>query len=67
MKKGLQKLVSIRPPAIEQDEGLGPLSSDEPIEDHEVFNEDSLRAISRERFVFIAFLFGISTIMSILY
>lgn len=66
MKKGLQKLVSIRPPAIEQDEAgtassggtggvgintgaTGGLGGDEIIEDHEVFNEDSLRAVARER------------------
>ncbi|KAJ1343545.1 hypothetical protein BSLG_001814 [Batrachochytrium salamandrivorans] len=31
------------------DELLGPLSKDEPIEDHEVFNEDALRSIARNR------------------
>jgi intraflagellar transport protein 88 len=49
MKKGLQKLVSIRSMPVEQNEELGTSSSDETIEDHEVFNEDRLRAISRER------------------
>ncbi|KAJ3294769.1 Intraflagellar transport protein 88 [Borealophlyctis nickersoniae] len=52
MKRGFQKLVSLRPIAIEQNEDMGgpaTVSSDEPIEDHEVFNEDSLRAIARER------------------
>ncbi|KAI9343452.1 hypothetical protein DFJ73DRAFT_518914 [Zopfochytrium polystomum] len=49
MRKGLQKLVSIRPPSVEQNDDIGPPSSDEPIEDHEVFNEDKLRAIGRER------------------
>ncbi|KAJ3218850.1 Intraflagellar transport protein 88 [Dinochytrium kinnereticum] len=49
MKRGFQKIVSIKMPTIEQyDEGTSP-SSHEPIEDHEVFNEDSLRAIARER------------------
>ncbi|KAI8622191.1 hypothetical protein BC830DRAFT_1160095 [Chytriomyces sp. MP71] len=52
MKKGLQKLVAIRPPSVEQNDdigGGGPSASDEPIDDHEVFNEDKLRAIARER------------------
>ncbi|KAJ3053393.1 Intraflagellar transport protein 88, partial [Rhizophlyctis rosea] len=54
MKRGLQKLVSIKPMAVEQNEDVeGPPTStalrDEPIEDHEVFNEDALRAIARER------------------
>ncbi|KAI8806826.1 hypothetical protein BJ742DRAFT_898538 [Cladochytrium replicatum] len=71
MKNGFQKLVSIRPPAVEQFEDAltsnvthrmaaasakATLSSagairpsDETIEDHEVFNEDNLRAIARER------------------
>ncbi|KAJ3333439.1 Intraflagellar transport protein 88 [Blyttiomyces sp. JEL0837] len=49
MKRGLQKLVSIRAPIIEQNEDMRTSASDEPIEDHEVFNEDKLRAIARER------------------
>ncbi|KAJ3102294.1 Intraflagellar transport protein 88 [Phlyctochytrium planicorne] len=49
MKRGFQKMVSIKMPTVEQyDEGNSP-NSQEPIEDHEVFNEDALRAISRER------------------
>ncbi|TPX74671.1 hypothetical protein CcCBS67573_g04058 [Chytriomyces confervae] len=52
MKKGLQKLVAIRAPNVEQNDEIGtggPSASDEPIDDHEVFNEDRLRAIARER------------------
>nr|KAJ3419677.1 Intraflagellar transport protein 88 [Polyrhizophydium stewartii] len=50
MKRGFQRLISIVPPAIEQnDDIIGPSSKDEPIEDHEVFNQDALRAISRDR------------------
>ncbi|KAI9209698.1 uncharacterized protein BJ171DRAFT_484804 [Polychytrium aggregatum] len=49
MKKGFQRLISIRPPTVEQFDDTVPSSTDEPIEDHEVFNQDSLRAISRER------------------
>ncbi|KAJ3390058.1 Intraflagellar transport protein 88 [Entophlyctis sp. JEL0112] len=50
MKKGLQKLVAIRAPVVEQNDDINSgTASDEPIEDHELFNEDSLRAIARER------------------
>ncbi|KAJ1345014.1 hypothetical protein BSLG_000529 [Batrachochytrium salamandrivorans] len=50
MKRGFEKIISIPPSMIEQhDELLGPLSKDEPIEDHEVFNEDALRSIARNR------------------
>ncbi|KAJ3013902.1 UNVERIFIED_CONTAM: Intraflagellar transport protein 88 [Siphonaria sp. JEL0065] len=56
MKKGLQKLVSIKLPVYENDEigsvGAGVINGEgnqEPIDDHEVFNEDKLRAIARER------------------
>ncbi|KAJ3167375.1 Intraflagellar transport protein 88 [Geranomyces variabilis] len=49
MKRSLQRLMAIRPPAIEQNEDFGATLSDEPIEDHEVFDEDELRAIARER------------------
>ncbi|KAI8854413.1 hypothetical protein BC829DRAFT_190688 [Chytridium lagenaria] len=49
MKRGFQKIVSIKMSTVEQyDEGTSS-SAHEPIEDHEVFNEDSLRAIARER------------------
>ncbi|KAI8815627.1 uncharacterized protein EV422DRAFT_548801 [Fimicolochytrium jonesii] len=49
MKRWLQRLVSIRPVAVEQNEDFGAGSTEGPIEDHEVFNEDELRAIARER------------------
>ncbi|KAI8920728.1 intraflagellar transport protein 88 [Entophlyctis helioformis] len=49
MKRGFQRLISIPPPNIEQNDDLGPTSKDEPIEDHEVFNQDALRAIARDR------------------
>ncbi|KAI9338744.1 hypothetical protein BDR26DRAFT_862707 [Obelidium mucronatum] len=55
MKKGLQKLVSIKMPVYENDEivstatASGGEGTQEPIDDHEVFNEDKLRAIARER------------------
>ncbi|KAJ3070234.1 Intraflagellar transport protein 88 [Podochytrium sp. JEL0797] len=68
MKKGLQKLVSIKCPSVEQNDEMGSSGSaaaaaaavagregedvfvnHEPIDDHEVFNEDKLRAIGRER------------------
>ncbi|KAJ3015302.1 Intraflagellar transport protein 88 [Thoreauomyces humboldtii] len=49
MKKSLQRLMAVRPVAIEQNEDFGVGPVDEPIEDHEVFNEDELRAIARER------------------
>ncbi|KAJ3304292.1 Intraflagellar transport protein 88 [Kappamyces sp. JEL0829] len=48
MKRGFQKLVSINPPPVEQNED-GHTFKDEPIEDHAVFDEDALRAISRAR------------------
>ncbi|KAJ3194971.1 Intraflagellar transport protein 88 [Irineochytrium annulatum] len=49
MKRGFQKLVSVRMPPVEQYDEEGHTSLNEPVEDHEVFNEDSLRAIARER------------------
>jgi len=49
MKKGFQQLVFIQPNCIEQNDELGSLSKDESIEDHEVFNEDNLRALAREK------------------
>ncbi|KAI8918508.1 hypothetical protein DFJ77DRAFT_483009 [Powellomyces hirtus] len=49
MKRSLQRLMSIRPVAVEQNEDFGIGPTDEPIEDHEVFDEDELRAIARQR------------------
>eukprot|EP00842_Homolaphlyctis_polyrhiza_P000412 jgi/Hompol1/1371/HPOL_005581-RA len=50
MKRGFHRLVSTAPAVVEQSEDImGPSSKDEPIEDHEVFNEDALRSIARER------------------
>lgn len=49
MKRGFQRLVSFVSPSIEQNEDSDPIFKDDPIEDHAVFDEDSLRAISRER------------------
>lgn len=49
MKKAFQKLISINPINIEQNEDLGSSSKNDPIEDYEVFDEDSLRSIARER------------------
>ena len=49
MKRGFQRLVSINQLPVEQNEDGSPIFKDDPIEDHEVFNEDSLRAVSRER------------------
>ncbi|KAJ3325914.1 Intraflagellar transport protein 88 [Boothiomyces sp. JEL0866] len=49
MKRGFQRLVSIPPPNIEQNDENNRIFKDEPIEDHEVFDEDALRAIAREK------------------
>lgn len=61
MKRGLTKLVSIKPVVVEQFDEMSVVnnamsgmhsregSPDEQIEDHVVFSEDSLREISRER------------------
>lgn len=61
MKKGFQKLVSLKIVAVEQNEdsvfrsspsgqrGVSP--TDDQIDDHEIFNEDALRFISRERYL----------------
>ncbi|KAI8909651.1 hypothetical protein EDD86DRAFT_190714 [Gorgonomyces haynaldii] len=49
MKKAFQRLVAVPPPKVEQAEDFGPSSKSDPIEDHEVFDEDSLRAVARER------------------
>ncbi|KAK5667654.1 Intraflagellar transport protein 88 [Batrachochytrium dendrobatidis] len=50
MKKGFQRIISIVTPMIEQNEdALDPSTKDEPIEDHQVFNEDALRSIARDR------------------
>ncbi|KAJ3111494.1 Intraflagellar transport protein 88 [Physocladia obscura] len=52
MKKGLQKLVAIRAPSIEQNDDItagNTSTGSDPIDDHEVFNEDKLREIARER------------------
>ena len=50
MKKGLFKLMSVKSPQVEQHEDLGPSNNSESIEDHELFNEDKLREIARERY-----------------
>jgi intraflagellar transport protein 88 len=48
MKRGFERLCSISLPPVEQnDDEVG--IKDETIEDHQVFDEDNLRAISRER------------------
>jgi intraflagellar transport protein 88 len=49
MKISFQKLISIPPISIEQNEDFGPSSTSDPIEDYEVFDEDNLRSIARER------------------
>lgn len=49
MKRGFQRLISLNPIAVEQNDDGSPIFKDEPIDDQEVFNEDSLRAVSRER------------------
>ncbi|KAJ3277140.1 Intraflagellar transport protein 88 [Terramyces sp. JEL0728] len=49
MKRGFQRLISIPPPNIEQNDENNRIFKDEPIEDHEVFDEDALRAIAREK------------------
>jgi intraflagellar transport protein 88 len=49
MKRGFQRLTSIVSPAIEQDEDRSPGWTEEPIEDHVVFDEDNLREIAREK------------------
>jgi intraflagellar transport protein 88 len=48
MKRGFQRLCSIVPTTIEQNDE-SPTFRDENIEDHEVFDEDNLRALARER------------------
>ncbi|KAI9014777.1 hypothetical protein BC832DRAFT_546444 [Gaertneriomyces semiglobifer] len=61
MKRGLQRLTSIRPVAVEQNDDFGsPNTTSEPIEDRDLFNEDELRAVARkkqhqaERFILLA-------------
>jgi intraflagellar transport protein 88 len=50
MKKGFQKLLSIKPNGIDKfEELMASRSADEPLEDHEVFSQDSLRALSLEK------------------
>lgn len=48
MRRGFQKLISMKLPTVEQF-GESEYSKDEPIEDHDIFQEDQLRAISREK------------------
>ena len=49
MKRGFQRLVSIQPAVIEQPDEFSSRSKEDAIEDHEVFNQDSLRFIAQER------------------
>ncbi|KAI8901160.1 hypothetical protein BC833DRAFT_578676 [Globomyces pollinis-pini] len=49
MKRGFQRLVAIPPIQVEQNDDTTAIFKDDPIEDHQVFDEDSLRAISREK------------------
>ena len=49
MKRGFQRLVAINPMPVEQSGDGTPIFKEDPIEDHEVFNEDSLREITRQR------------------
>lgn len=58
MKRGFQKLLQLKPIIIEQFEDLGvnlagskTTIRENQIDDHDVFNEDNLRAVARERFV----------------
>lgn len=49
MKRGFQRLVSISLPILEHDEENSTILKDEPIDDQAVFNQDSLRNLSREK------------------
>jgi intraflagellar transport protein 88 len=56
MKRGFQKLVQIRPLVVEQFDDVMPALDENGdtiegnVEDHEVFNHDSLRGVARERY-----------------
>jgi intraflagellar transport protein 88 len=49
MKRGFQRLISFTPLQVEQFEDQEQNFNEEAIEDYEVFNEDTLREISRTR------------------
>jgi intraflagellar transport protein 88 len=49
MKKGFQKLVSIIPESFDKNEDNGDLLNDEEVDDHAVFDQDSLRELARLR------------------
>ena len=49
MRKGFQKLLSIRILVIDKYEDLNSNTKCDPIHDHDVFSQDALRAISREK------------------
>lgn len=49
MKRAFHKLISIVPFQVEQSQDIEPSSKHDSIEDYEVFDEDNLRAIARER------------------
>lgn len=53
MKRGFNRILSIPPPTIEQNEDALNASSNihkqGPVDDHEVFNSDTLREIAREK------------------
>ncbi len=47
MKKSFLKMISFGLPSVEQNEDYGSPNTDDTIDDHEVFHEDSLRQLSR--------------------
>lgn len=49
LKKAFLRLISIPHQIIEQEDAAIPSAKHDPIEDHAVFNEDSLRSMARER------------------
>ena len=51
MKKGFQKMLAIRPPLIDKSEETTINTKNEPIHDHDVFTQDRLRALSKEKYV----------------
>jgi intraflagellar transport protein 88 len=51
MKRGFHGLALVKPPAIESDDLILNPATNEPIDDHDVFNEDELRSMARERYL----------------
>ena len=51
MKKGFQRLLNIKAITYDKNEEFVSDSTDEPIHDHQVFNQDELRSFSREKYI----------------